>query len=146
MFQGGSTDGSSTNGGGTDGGNTDGGNTDGGNTDGGNTDGGTNDGTDNGTDGGTGTDDGAGTDDGTSDTQSTVEAAEITTTSKAIDLDNAKSVKVKSFVKGVNGHMLGHLADDNSDTYWMINESDPTKNRLEFHFEVRSSFEKLFKN
>ena len=75
-----------------------------------------------------------------------MEAAEITITSKAIDLDYEKSVKVKSFVKGVNGHMLGHLADNNSDTYWMINESDPAKNRLEFHFEVRSSFEKLFKN
>ena len=123
--------------------------TDDGSTDGGNTDGGTKDGTDNGTDGGTGTDGGAGTDNGTGDTQPTVkpvEAAEVTITSKAIDLDYEKSVKVKSFVEGVNGHMLGHLADDNSDTYWMINESDTTKKRLEFYFEVRFNLQNLSQN
>ena len=97
----------------------------------------TEDGTEDGAD--DGTDDG--TDNGTHGGTHDWAVSEAHTRSKAIDLNYEKTVTVKSFTDNVSDHKLHHLADNDSNTYWMSNEFDsagnPTAKRLEFHFEVR---------
>ena len=62
--------------------------------------------------------------------------AETYITSNAIDFPGQKTVNVRSFTDSVAGHGLDNLADGNSETYWMCNDSNYAVKRLEFHFEV----------